>query len=88
MRNPFRPSGKPDNVDLARLQREVDSAFEDVTRELNKTASNVVQPPSFSDATRPDAAKFTAGYMIWNTTDDAPNFSDGSIWVDAVGVAT
>lgn len=44
--------------------------------------------PSYDDAGRPDPAAVTAGTAIWNTDDGAPNFSDGTNWVDAAGVTT
>lgn len=42
----------------------------------------------YSNATRPAANTFTAGMMIWNTDDNAPNFSDGTDWRDAAGNIT
>ena len=43
---------------------------------------------SFSDTDRPTASDFLPGTMIWNTTDGAPNWSDGTNWVDATGATT
>lgn len=34
------------------------------------------------------ANTLTAGAMIWNTDDGAPNWSDGTNWVDATGATT
>ena len=31
---------------------------------------------------------YPKGVMIFNTNDNAPNFSNGTYWVDAMGVAT
>ena len=42
----------------------------------------------YSNATRPSATLYPAGFMIWNTSDSAPNYSDGTDWRDAVGVLT
>jgi hypothetical protein len=42
----------------------------------------------YSNATRPAANTFTAGMQIWNTDDNAPNFSDGTNWRDAAGLVT
>jgi hypothetical protein len=43
---------------------------------------------TFSDGTRPSAALLVAGSAIWNTTDNAPNYSDATDWRDAAGVVT
>jgi hypothetical protein len=40
---------------------------------------------TYNNTTRPDATQFTAGSMIFNTDDSAPNFSTGTKWVDAMG---
>ena len=45
-------------------------------------------PESFSNATRPSPASVAVGTMIFNTDDNAPNFSDGTNWRDAVGTIT
>lgn len=45
-------------------------------------------PLVFSDATRPAAGAFAIGTYIWNTGDNAPNFSDGANWRDAAGTIT
>lgn len=45
-------------------------------------------PPSYSDGTRPAATAVPAFTFIFNTDDAAPNWSDGTIWRDAAGVAT
>lgn len=43
----------------------------------------------FTNAARPAANTFAAGQAIWNSTDKAPNFSDGTAnWYDAVGNLT
>ena len=52
------------------------------------TAQLFIQLASFNDATRPLASGYPVGSSIWNTSDNAPNFSDGSIWRDAMGNAT
>ena len=41
-----------------------------------------------TDATRPDAATFMPGTKIWNTDDNAYNYSSGSAWYDALGNLT
>lgn len=47
------------------------------------------QPDVFSNATRPAASTYPQGVMIWNTDDDAPQFSDGAgNWRDAAGNIT
>lgn len=42
----------------------------------------------YNNTTRPAATLFTVGYMIWNTSDSAMNFSTGSVWVDSTGTLT
>ncbi len=42
----------------------------------------------YTDATRPAATTMPSGTMIWNTSDSAPNFSDGTNWRDASGNLT
>lgn len=49
------------------------------------------QLPTFADGTRPTlpSALWPAGSSIYNTDDNAPNFSDGAgNWRDAAGVIT
>jgi len=43
---------------------------------------------SYSNTTRGAANLFTAGAMIFNTDDNAPNWSDGTSWRDAMGNIT
>lgn len=43
---------------------------------------------SFSDATRPSASDYHQGASIWNTDDNAPNWSDETNWRDATGAIT
>jgi hypothetical protein len=44
----------------------------------------------FANATKPVLPNplYPKGVMIFNTDDNAPNFSNGTYWVDAMGVAT
>ena len=42
----------------------------------------------YSNSTRPAAGLFRPGFRIWNTDDNAPNYSDGTNWRDAAGVIT
>lgn len=44
--------------------------------------------PAYDDAGRPLATSVPTFSSIWNTDDGAPNFSDGTQWVDAAGIAT
>jgi len=39
-----------------------------------------VMPPVYSDATRPSAASVGAGYVIYNSSDNGLNVSDGTNW--------
>ncbi len=41
-----------------------------------------------TDATRPSCIAGLKGYMIFNTDDGAPNWCDGTNWVDATGATT
>jgi hypothetical protein len=42
----------------------------------------------YTNATRPSAASVRRGFQIWNSDDNAPNYSDGSSWRDAAGNVT
>ncbi len=44
--------------------------------------------PVFSNATRPLANTVPVGTEIYNTSDNAPNYSDGTDWRTAAGVIT
>lgn len=49
------------------------------------------QPPdpvSYDNTTRPLPSNVPAGTWIWNTEDNAPNWSDGTNWRDADGNIT
>jgi hypothetical protein len=52
------------------------------------TAQLFMQPPIYTDVTRPAATTFPVGAMIYNTSDNAPNYSDGTAWRDAAGNLT
>ena len=41
-----------------------------------------------TDATRPAATDFLPGTKVYNTDDAAYNFSDGTVWRDALGGLT
>lgn len=49
---------------------------------------SVTAAPAFSDGSRPAADTVPVGGMIWNSGDNAPNFSDGANWRDASGAIT
>lgn len=51
-------------------------------------AGRTAKMPSYSDGTRPAAATVGANSWIWNTTDNAPNYSDGTNWCLMDGTAT
>ena len=51
-------------------------------------APAVESRPVYTDSTRPSAALFLAGTRIWNTDDNAYNYSDGTNWRDAQGGLT
>ena len=42
------------------------------------------QPERFSLATRPPATEYPVGVYIWNTDEDAPNWSDGTQWISGM----
>ena len=42
----------------------------------------------FTNSSRPLATAVKSGTMIFNSTDEAPNFSDGTNWRDAAGNLT
>lgn len=44
--------------------------------------------PAFADLTRPLPADWPIFAAIWNTDDNALNWSDGAAWRDAAGVIT
>lgn len=44
--------------------------------------------PAYADATRPAPADWPIFSAIWNTDDNALNWSDGTNWRDAAGVIT
>lgn len=43
---------------------------------------------SYSDGTRPAASTVPTFSAIWNTSDNAPNWSDGTAWRSGAGVVT
>ena len=45
-------------------------------------------PVSYSDITRPAANLFAPFTFIWNTSDNAVNWSDGLVWRDSAGIPT
>jgi len=44
--------------------------------------------PSYTNGTRPAANTVPLFTSIWNTSDNAPNWSDGTNWRDGAGVIT
>jgi hypothetical protein len=52
------------------------------------TARMMNQPEAYTNLTRPSAALYPIGASIWNTNDNALNYSDGTAWRDAMGVIT
>ena len=44
--------------------------------------------PAFTDLSRPAAGDWPIFAAIWNTDDDALNWTDGTNWKDAAGVNT
>jgi hypothetical protein len=48
----------------------------------------LIQSATYTNASRPSAASLSAGTSIFNTDDNAPNWSDGTNWRDASGNLT
>lgn len=73
---------------LIDLERRIDKLERVVirldTQERNRIPVDVV----YSDGTRPSAALYPPGTRIWNSDDNAPNWSDGASWRDAAGSVT
>ena len=67
--------------EIADLRQDTDEAFEDLEDTLKFQGV-------FTDATRPAANTFVAGDWIFNPSDNAPNFSNGTDWYDAMGNLT
>ena len=51
-------------------------------------ASGAMGMIAYTDAARPPAAQFGAGMMIFNSSDNFPNISDGANWRDMSGNVT
>jgi hypothetical protein len=51
-------------------------------------ASLFTQPEIYTNITRPNANLYPVGCSIWNTDDNALNWSDGALWRDASGLPT
>lgn len=51
-------------------------------------ASGAMGMITYTDGTRPPAAQFGAGMMIFNSSDNFPNISDGTNWRDMAGNTT
>src|SRR5688572_13018052 len=47
------------------------------------TAKEFFKPESYSSLTRPPASLYPAGTSVWNTSDNAMNWSDGTNWRDS-----
>lgn len=47
-----------------------------------------VKLPVYSNDNRPPASYFAVGVAIFNSDDNAPNYSDGADWRDALGNLT
>ena len=67
--------------EVADLRRDVDEAFETVE-------VRAVFQGAFTNAARPDPSTLTAGDWIFNTTSNAPEWSNGTIYFDATGTPT
>lgn len=52
------------------------------------TAPAVLHRAVCSDANRPAASSWPVGLPIWNTDDNAVNYSDGTNWRSAIGELT
>lgn len=52
------------------------------------TAQLYIQLANFTNTNRPSASSYPIGSSIWNTSDNSPNYSDGTNWRDAMGNIT
>lgn len=52
---------------------------------VTKPRANGILLPQFTTAGRPAPGTAGVGAMIWNTSTNKPNFSDGTAWRDAAG---
>jgi hypothetical protein len=52
------------------------------------TALMYLKPEEYDDVTRPNANLYPVGAGIWNTDDNAYNYSDGTNWHNAMGALT
>lgn len=50
--------------------------------------SGTLQMTVVDDSDRPAATAVPAGSVVWNSDDNAPNYSDGTNWRDAMGNLT
>lgn len=46
------------------------------------------EPTRVDNTTRPEPGDVAVGTWVWNTDDNAPNWSDGTNWRDAQGNIT
>lgn len=52
------------------------------------TALMYLKPEEYDDVSRPNANLYPVGAGIWNTDDNAYNYSDGVAWHNAMGALT
>lgn len=56
--------------------------------DISAEAVHMNVPPNHTNANRPDPSSVPVGFHIYNTEDNAPNYSDGTNWRDAAGTIT
>lgn len=64
------------------------SLFPPFMKRLGTRFPQAPDPIVVDNSTRPSASDFEAGAYVWNTDDNAPNWSDGTDWRDAQGNIT
>lgn len=71
-------------IDIPASSRSLLAFYEGVISQFVKagliTATLFFIPESYTTAGLPPASNYPAGAFVWNTTDSAPNWSDGASW--------
>lgn len=83
--------GPGQTLDLTDFMSQEEAAFNpDVAAFVSVGKMTTTSGPleKFSNAARLSATLYKIGTAIWNTDDNAPNYSDGTNWRDAAGTIT
>ncbi len=73
--------------DPIQLYNQLVSALDINSRKIEQAINeiSIIQLAIYTTANRPDSSKIPVGSMIFNTSTNIPNFSDGTNWRDAAG---